>query len=124
MKAKEPHLQLSTVNDMILDHQFAHLYKTLASSIRPMLTVEYINPTDETHIDPISTNINEEQRSTMMIHNDLIRQNIEQINVYIKTEQQLIQERDMYKTKIIDLDQQIQEIKNKIVLLDVSSEQC
>ncbi|CAF3372840.1 unnamed protein product [Rotaria socialis] len=119
---QQPQLKLLTPDDMILDHEFAHLYQTLKSSICRMLTAEHVNSTDSAHIDPISTNVNEQQISTMIMHNDFNQQKVEQINIYKKKEKQFIEKRDMHKNKIMDLDQQIQEIKDKIALLDVSSE--
>ncbi|CAF2942941.1 unnamed protein product [Rotaria sp. Silwood2] len=110
-----PQLKLSKSTDMILDYKFARLYKTLEGSITHMLTRNSISSTDRTLIDPISTNLDEQQTSTMMIHNDLIRQQAEQINVYKQEEKQLIQESDMYEKKIIDLEEQIEEIKDCLI---------
>ena len=66
---------------MILDYEFARLYKTLESSITRILTTRQTNLTEKSLIDPISTNLYEQQTSTMMGHyNDLIRQQDQQIN--------------------------------------------
>ncbi len=83
-----------------------------------------INSTEKSHIDPISTNIYEQQTSTMMTHyNDLIRQQDQQLNKYKQQEKQFIQELDIYKRKVIDLEQKLQEIKDQYALMKISTKQ-
>jgi predicted RNase H-like nuclease (RuvC/YqgF family) len=121
---QKPQLKLSKTNDMILDYEFARLYKTLENSITRMLTTHHINSTEKSLINPMSTNMYEQQTSTMMTHyNDLIRQQDQQINTYQRHEKQFIQESDVYKRKITDLEQKLQEIKDQYALLKISTRQ-
>ncbi len=121
---QKPQLKLSKANDMILDYEFARLYKILEGSITRMSLTNNINSTEKSHIDLISTNIYEQQTSTMMTHyNDLIRQQDQQLNKYKQQEKQFIQESDMYKRKIIDLEQKLQEIKDQYALMKISTKQ-
>ncbi|CAF1398635.1 unnamed protein product [Adineta steineri] len=121
---QKPQLKLSKSNDMILDYEFARLYKTLESSIARMLIRNNINPTEKSLIDPMSTNLYEQQTSTMMTHyNDLIRQQDQQLNAYKHQEKQFNHELDTYKMKVMDLEQKLQEIKDQYALLRISSKQ-
>jgi len=121
---QKPQLKLSKSNDMILDYEFARLYKTLEGSITRLLTTQNINSTEKSLLDPISTNLYEQQTSTMMTHyNDLIRQQDQQINLYKQKEKQFIQESDISKKKLSDLEQKLQEIKDQYALLKISSRQ-
>jgi hypothetical protein len=121
---QKPQLKLSKSNDMILDYEFARLYKTLEGSITRMLTTRHTNLTEKSLIDPISTNLYEQQTSTMMTHyNDLIRQQDQQLNTYKQQEKQFIQEINIYKTKMTDLEQKLQEIKDQYSLLKISTRQ-
>jgi hypothetical protein len=109
---------------MILDYEFARLYKTLEGSITRMLTAQQINSTEKSHIDSLSTNLYEQQTSTVMNHyNDLIRQQDQQINTYKQHEKQFLQEIQSYKTKTMDLEQKLQEIKDQYALLKISTRQ-
>jgi predicted RNase H-like nuclease (RuvC/YqgF family) len=109
---------------MILDYEFARLYKTFESSITRLLTTRNINLTEKSLIDPISTNIYEQQTSTVMTHyNDLIRQQDQQINTYKQKEKQFIQENNLYKKNIEELQQKLQEIKDQYSLLKISTKQ-
>jgi hypothetical protein len=121
---QRPQLKLSKTNDMILDYEFTRLYKTLENSITRMLTTNHMNSSGKSMMDPRSTNIYEQQTSTVMTHyNDLIRQQDQQINAYKQQEKQFIQESDVYKKKIIDLEQKLQEIKDQYALLKISTRQ-
>ncbi len=118
---QKPQLKLTKSSDMILDYEFARLYKTLEGSITRMLTTRHTNLTEN---DPISTNLYEQQTSTVMTHyNDLIRQQDQQINTYKQHEKQFLQEVDFYKTKIVDLEQKLQEVKDQYALLKISTHQ-
>jgi hypothetical protein len=109
---------------MLLDYEFARLYKTLEGSITRMLTSRHINSTDKSLIDPLSTNLYEQQTSTVMNHyNDLIRQQDQQINTYKQQEKQFLNEIQLYKIKTSDLEQKLQEIKDQYSLLKISTRQ-
>jgi hypothetical protein len=109
---------------MILDYEFARLYKLLEGSITRMLTTHNTNSTDKSHIDSISTNIYEQQTSTMMAnYNDLIRQQDHQLNAFKQNEKQFLQESDTNKRRISDLEQKLQETKDQYALLKISSRQ-
>ena len=121
---QKPQLKLSKSNDMILDYEFARLYKALESSITRMLITRQSDPMAKSLADPLATNLFEQQTSTVMSHyNDLIRQQDQQINNYKQQEKQFLQEIQSYKTKTIDLEQKFQEIKDQYALLKVSSRQ-
>ena len=121
---QKPQLRLSIANDMILDYEFARLYKALEGSIARSLNAQNGNATGKALIDPLSTNLYEQQTSTMMSHyNDLIRQQDQQLNTYKQQEKQSFQETDMQKRRIGDLEQQLQEIKDQYSLLKISTKQ-
>jgi len=109
---------------MILDYEFARLYKTFEGSITRMLTSRHSNLTEKSLIDPLSTNLYEQQTSTIMTHyNDLIRQQDQQINTYKQQEKQFIHDIELYKIKITELEQKLQEIKDQYSLLKISTRQ-
>ncbi|CAF0823311.1 unnamed protein product [Rotaria sordida] len=121
---QKPQLKLSKTNDMILDYEFARLYKTYESSITRMLTTRHMNSNEKSFIDPISTNMYDQQTSTIMAHyHDLIRKQDQQINTYKQQEKQFIEESNIYKKKITDLEQKLQEIKDQYSLLKISVKQ-
>ena len=109
---------------MILDYEFARLYKTLESSITRILTSQNMNLAGKSLINSIPTNFYEPQTSTMMTHyQELIRRQDQQINTYKQQEKQLLEEADMYKNKIASLEQSLQEINNQYALLKISTKQ-
>ncbi|CAF0849926.1 unnamed protein product [Rotaria sordida] len=121
---QKPQLKLSKTNDMILDYEFARLYKTYESSITRMLTTRHMNSNEKSFIDPISTNMYDQQTSTIMAHyHDLIRKQDQQINTYKQQEKQFIEESNIYKKKTTDLEQKLQEIKDQYSLLKISVKQ-
>ncbi|CAF1143634.1 unnamed protein product [Adineta ricciae] len=121
---QKPQLKLSKSADMILDYEFARLYKALEGSIGRMLTTQTMNATDKSLGDPLSSNLYDQQTSTMMTHyNDLIRQQDQQLNTYKQQEKYLLQETDMQKRKINELEQKLQEIKDQYSLLKISTKQ-
>ena len=121
---QKPQLKLSQSTDMILDYEFARLYKTLEGSITRMLTSRQNNSTEKSLIDPLSSNLYDQQTSNMMSHyNDLIRQQDQQINTYQQQEKRFVQEIQSYKTKTADLEQRLQEIKDQYALLKISTRQ-
>ncbi|CAF1054536.1 unnamed protein product [Rotaria sp. Silwood1] len=121
---QKPQLKLTKTNDMILDYEFARLYKTYESSITRMLTTSHINSNEKSFIDPISTNIYDQQTSTVMTHyHDLIRKQDQQINTYKQQEKQFLEESNTYKKKITDLEQKLQEVKDQYSLLRISTKQ-
>ncbi|UJR31047.1 hypothetical protein I4U23_018557 [Adineta vaga] len=121
---QKPQLKLSKSADMILDYEFARLYKTLEGSIGRMLNSQNMNSTEKTLGDPLANNLYDQQTSTMMAHyNDLIRQQDQQLNTYKQQEKQFLQETDMHKKKINELEQKLQEIKDQYSLLKISTKQ-
>ncbi|CAF4238856.1 unnamed protein product, partial [Rotaria sp. Silwood2] len=110
---QKPQLKLSKSSDMILDYEFAHLYETLQSLISHMLTRHDINSTVRTLIDPMSTKLYAQRALTMMTDDNDFIGRVEQININKLKEKQWIEERDIDKKKILALEQQIQEIKDK-----------
>ncbi|CAF0981051.1 unnamed protein product [Adineta ricciae] len=121
---QKPQLKLSKSADMILDYEFARLYKALEGSIGRMLTTQTMNATDKSLGDPLSSNLYDQQTSTMMTHyNDLIRQQDQQLNTYKQQEKYLLQETDMQKRKINELEQKLQEIRDQYSLLKISTKQ-
>ncbi|CAM4770282.1 unnamed protein product [Rotaria magnacalcarata] len=121
---QKPQLKLSKTNDMILDYEFARLYKALEGSITRMLTSRQMNSTENSLIGPLSTNLYEQQTSTMMTHyHDLIRKQDQQINTYKQQEKQFIDESQIYKKKMLDLEQKLQEVKDQYSLLKISTKQ-
>ena len=119
---QRPQLKLSKTTDMILDYEFARLYKMLEGSITRLITTRSSNSTEKSLMDPLSTNLYEQQASTMMSHyNDLIRQQDQQLNLYKQKEQQFLHESDTSKKRILELEQKLQEIKDQYALLRISS---
>ncbi|CAF2753566.1 unnamed protein product [Rotaria sp. Silwood2] len=121
---QKPQLKISKTNDMILDYEFARLYKTYEGSITRMLITGQMSSNEKSFIDPISTNIYNQQTSTVMTHyHDLIRKQDQQINAYKQQEKQFIEESYIYKKKITDLEQKLQEVKDQYSLLKISTKQ-
>ncbi len=107
---QKPQLKLSKSNDMILDYEFARLYKILEGSITRMLTTR--------------TNDEQTKPSVMLTqYNDLIQQQNQQIVVYQQQEKQYVEERDLYQKRIVDLEKSLKEIQEQYALLRPSSEQ-
>jgi hypothetical protein len=95
---------------MILDYEFARLYKILEGSITRILT----------------TRTNDEQTKSSIIsaqYNDLFQQQNQQIIAYQQQEKQFLEERDLYQKKIVQLEQSLREIHEHYTLLKASSEQ-
>jgi hypothetical protein len=107
---QKPQLKLSKSNDMILDYEFARLYKILEGSITRMLTTR--------------TNDEQTKPSVMLTqYNDLIQQQNQQIVVYQQQEKQYVEERDLYQKRIVDLEKSLKDIQEQYALLRPSSEQ-
>ena len=121
---QKPQLKLSKSEDMILDYEFARLYKALEGSITRMLTSRQTNPSGKSLADSLGANLYEQQTSTVMNHyNDLIRQQDQQINMYKQQEKQFVHEVQAYKGKTTDLEQKLQEIRDQYALLRISNRQ-
>lgn len=121
---QKPQLKLSATNDMVLDYEFARLYKALEGSIARSLNSNSGGVAGKTLIDPLSTNLFEQQTSTVMAHyNDLIRQQDQQLNIYKQQEKQFAQQTEMQDKKINDLEQKLQETKDQYSLLKISTRQ-
>lgn len=109
---------------MILDYEFTRLYKTLEGSITRLLSRHQNYSNEKSLMDPMSTNLYEQQTSTAISHyQDLIRKQDQQINTYQQQEKRFFQESEMYKNQIMNLEQKLQEIKDQYALLKVSSKQ-
>lgn len=108
---------------MIIDYEFARLYKTFEGSITRMITSRQTNSIEKSLIDPLTTNIYEQQTSTMIHYKDLIRQQDQQINTYKQQENKYYQDIENYKQKTQDLEQKLQEIKDQYALLKISTRQ-
>jgi len=113
---QKPQLKISKSADMLFDYEFARLYKTYENSIERML---------QSRQDSLSTiNLSEQQTSTVVNHyNDLIRKQDEQINRFKQQEKQFQYEIGQYQTKITNLEQNLQEIKDQYALLKISTRQ-
>lgn len=121
---QRPQLKLSKTSDMILDYEFTRLYKTLEGSITRLLSRHQNYSNEKSLMDPMSTNLYEQQTSTAISHyQDLIRKQDQQINTYQQQEKRFFQESEMYKNQIMNLEQKLQEIKDQYALLKVSSKQ-
>jgi len=111
---QKPQLKLSKSTDMILDYEFARLYKILEGSITRMLTTR----TNDEQTKPV------DQSSVMLAqYNQLIQQQNQQIVAYQQQEKQLIEERDLYQKKIEELEQSLRDVYQQYGLLKSSSEQ-
>jgi hypothetical protein len=111
---QKPQLKLSKSADMILDYEFARLYKILEGSITRMLTTH----TNEKQTKPV------DQSAVMLAqYNELIQQQNQQIVAYQQQEKQLIEERELYQKKIGELEQSLREVYEQYGLLKTSSEQ-
>lgn len=121
---QKPQLKLSKTSDMLLDYEFARLYKTYEGSITRTLITRQMNPADKSLIDPLSTNLYEQQTSTMMTHyHDLIRKQDQQINTYKEQEKRFIEESNTHRNRIAELEQKLQEVKDQYSLLKISTKQ-
>ena len=99
---------------MILDYEFARLYKILEGSITRTLTTR----TNDEQTKPV------DQSSVILAqYNELIQQQNQQIIAYQQQEKQLLEERDWYQKKIAELEQSLQEVYKQYGLLKSSSEQ-
>ena len=118
---QKPQLKLSKSTDMILDYDFARLYKMYEGSITRLLLNRTTNGNGKSLLDPLSENIYDQQTSTMVSHyNDLIRRQDQQLNYYKQREQQFQQESDFHLKRIIELEQNLQETKDQYSLLKIS----
>ncbi len=100
---------------MILDYEFARLYKILEGSITRMLTTrsdgsEQTKPVDQSAI-------------LIAQYNEYIQQQNQHIIAYQQQEKQLIEERELDKKKIVELEQSLKQIYEQYGLLKASSEQ-
>jgi len=111
---QKPQLKLSKSNDMILDYEFARLYKILEGSITRMLTAR---PND------VQTKSSDQSAIILAQYNDLIQQQNQQIVVYQQQEKQFVEERDLYQKKVLELEQSLKEVQEQYILLKTSSEQ-
>ena len=119
---QKPQLKLSKPADMILDYEFARLYKSFEGSITRLLTARTNDPNGNNLFDPLATGLYDQQASTMVSHyKDLIRQQDQQLNIYKQKEQQYLQESENNRKKISDLEQNLQQIKDQYSLLKITS---
>jgi hypothetical protein len=99
---------------MILDYEFARLYKILEGSITRTLTTRsndgQAKPPDQSAI-------------VLAQYTDVIQQQYQQINVYQQQEKQFNEERDLYQKKIVELEQSLHDLHGQYNSLKVSSEQ-
>jgi hypothetical protein len=99
---------------MILDYEFARLYKILEGSITRMLTAR---PND------VQMKSSDQSAIILAQYNDLIQQQNQQIVVYQQQEKQFVEERDLYQKKVLELEQSLKEVQEQYILLKTSSEQ-
>lgn len=119
---QKPQLKLSKSTEMVIDYEFARLYKTYEGSITRLLCNRTSNAADASILDPLSNNIYDQQTTTMVAHyNDLIRKQDQQLNHYKQQEQNYSQESDRLKRRIVDLEQNLQEVKDQCSLLKIST---
>lgn len=119
---QKPQLKLSKPTDMVLDYEFARLYKSFEGSITRLLTARTNNPTGNTLLDPLATGLYDQQASTMVAHyKDLIRQQDQQLNSYKQKEHQYLQDAENHRRRITDLEQNLQEIKDQYALLKIAT---
>jgi len=112
---RKPQLKLSKSNDMILDYEFARLYKILEGSITRSLTTRTTNE---------QTNKSSDQSSIILAqYTEVIQQQNHQINAYQQQEKQFINERDFYQKKILELEHSLKEIRDQYTSLKFASEQ-
>jgi hypothetical protein len=111
---QKPQLELVKSNDMILDYEFARLYKILEGSITRMLT---------TRTNDEQTKSSDQSAIILAQYNDLIQQQNQQIIKYQQQEQQYVQERDFYQKKIAELEQSLRDIHQQYNLLKTAPEQ-
>ncbi|CAF3711010.1 unnamed protein product [Adineta steineri] len=109
---QKPQLKLSKSNDMILDYEFARLYKVLEGSITRALTTR----TNDGQAQP-----SDQSAAILAQYTDLIQQQNQQIHSYQQQERQFFEERDSYQKKILELEQSLQEIRNQYTSLQSSS---
>ncbi|CAF4189731.1 unnamed protein product, partial [Adineta steineri] len=109
---QKPQLKLSKSNDMILDYEFARLYKVLEGSITRALTTR----TNDGQAQP-----SDQSAAILAQYTDLIQQQNQQIHIYQQQERQFLEERDSYQKKILELEQSLQEIRNQYTSLQSSS---
>ena len=93
---------------MILDYEFARLYKTLESTITQMLTV-HANDEQTKSLD----------QSTLMLkqYTDLIQQQSQQISVYQQKEKQYFDEHHSYQNKIAELERSLKDVHEQYTSL-------
>jgi hypothetical protein len=112
---QKPQLKLSKSNDMILDYEFARLYKILEGSITRMLT---------TRTNDEQTKSSSDQSAAILAqYNDLIQQQNQQLVGYQQQEKQFIEERNLYQKKIEELERSLREVHEQYTLLKTSSVQ-
>ena len=111
---QKPQLKLTKPNEMILDYEFARLYKILEGSITRMLTTrtngEQAKPADQS-------------AQLLGQYHQIIQQQNQQIAIYQQREQQFVQERTVHQKKIDELEQSLREIYQQYGLLKASTEQ-
>jgi hypothetical protein len=111
---REPQLKFSSSTEMILDYEFARLYKILEGSIARTLTARTSdNPAKSP--DP----------SAVMLaqYGEIIQQQNQQLAAYQQQERQFLEERDFYQRKTAELEQSLQETRDQYSLLKSTSEQ-
>jgi hypothetical protein len=99
---------------MILDYEFARLYKILEGSITRMLTTR---PNDG------QTKSSDQSSIILAQYTDIIQQQNQQLNLYQQQEKQFNEERDLYQKKIVELERSLHEIHEQYNSLKVSSGQ-
>ena len=99
---------------MILDYEFARLYKILEGSITRMLT---------TRTNDGQTKSSDQSSIILAQYTDIIQQQNQQLNLYQQQEKQFNEERDLYQKKIVELERSLHEIREQYNSLKVSSGQ-
>lgn len=112
---QKPQVSFSKPNDMVLDYEFARLYKILEGSITRSLTA---HAKDEPTTKP------PDQSAIMLAqYNEIIQQQAQHINTYQQQERQFFEERNFYQNKIAELERSLQEVRNEYSSMKSSSEQ-
>lgn len=96
---REPQLKLSSFSEMVLDYEFARLYKILEGSISRALTSRSTDQASK----PV------DQSAAMLAqYTEIIQQQNQQLAAYQQQEKQFLEERDFYQRKTAELEHSLQ----------------
>lgn len=112
---QKPQLKFSKPNEMILDYEFARLYKILEGSITRMLTTR-------TNGEQVKSTVDQSSQLLAQYH-QIIQQQNQSIVIYQQREQQFVEERTTHQKKIEELEQSLREIYQQYGILKASTEQ-